>query len=152
MYKLYEELGRQDVRAVDDLEQAQREGHKDEFRKQPEEIPLTEAFRNRFPDVPQVACFNMAFHHDMPRVAHLLPIPCRYEAQDVHHYGFHGLSYAYLMEELTRLAGTEAAQRRAECLACWVSVRIIRMDKALTIAKSLCQIPGINSLTKEVNS
>ncbi len=83
MYKLYEELGRQDVRAVDDLEQAQRESHKDEFRKQLEEIPLTEAFRNRFSDVPQVACFNMAFHHDMPRVAQLLPIPRRYEARDV---------------------------------------------------------------------
>src|SRR5208337_1625538 len=78
----------------------------------PEEIQLTEAFHRRFPDLPQVACFDTAFHHDMPRVAQLLPIPRRYEAQGVRRYGFHGLSYAFLMEELERLAGPEAAQGR----------------------------------------
>jgi len=44
-----------------------------------------------------------AFHHDLPRVAQLLPIPRRYEAQGVRRYGFHGLSYALLMGELARL-------------------------------------------------
>jgi acetate kinase len=78
----------------------------------PEEILLTEAFHHRFPDLPQVACFDTAFHHDLPRVARLLPIPRRYEAQGVRRYGFHGLSYAFLMEELGRLAGAEAAQSR----------------------------------------
>ena len=78
----------------------------------PEEIQLTEAFHHRFPDLPQVACFDTAFHHDLPRVARLLPIPRRYEAQGVRRYGFHGLSYAFLMEELARLAGAEAAQGR----------------------------------------
>jgi acetate kinase len=78
----------------------------------PEEILLTEAFQRRFPDLPQVACFDTAFHHDLPRVARLLPIPRRYEAQGVRRYGFHGLSYAFLMGELARLAGTEAAQGR----------------------------------------
>jgi acetate kinase len=78
----------------------------------PEEILLTEAFHRRFPDLPQVACFDTAFHHDLPRVAQLLPIPRRYEAQGVRRYGFHGLSYAFLMEELDRLAGPEAARGR----------------------------------------
>ena len=78
----------------------------------PEEILLAEAFHRRFPDLPQVACFDTAFHHDLPRVARLLPIPRRYEAQGVRRYGFHGLSYAFLMGELARLAGTEAAQGR----------------------------------------
>jgi len=78
----------------------------------PEEIQLTEAFHRRFPDLPQVACFDTAFHHDLPRVARLLPIPRRYEAQGVRRYGFHGLSYEFLMGELARLAGTEAAQGR----------------------------------------
>jgi acetate kinase len=78
----------------------------------PEEILLTEAFHLRFPDLPQVACFDTAFHHDLPRVAQLLPIPRRYEAQGVRRYGFHGLSYAFLMGELARLAGAEAAQGR----------------------------------------
>jgi acetate kinase len=78
----------------------------------PEEILLTEAFHRRFPDLPQVACFDTAFHHELPRVARLLPIPRRYEAQGVRRYGFHGLSYAFLMGELARLAGTEAAHGR----------------------------------------
>jgi acetate kinase len=78
----------------------------------PEEILLTEAFHRHFPDLPQVACFDTAFHHDLPHVARLLPIPRRYEAQGVRRYGFHGLSYAFLMGELSQLDGTEAAQGR----------------------------------------
>ena len=78
----------------------------------PEEIQLTEAFHRRFPDLPQVACFDTAFHHDLPRVARLLAIPRRYEAQGVRRYGFHGLSYSFLMGELARLAGAKAARGR----------------------------------------
>jgi acetate kinase len=69
----------------------------------PGEIELIEAFRRRLPDLPQIACFDTTFHHDMPRVAQQLPIPRRYDAAGVRRYGFHGLSYAYLMEELARL-------------------------------------------------
>ncbi len=78
----------------------------------PEEILLTEAFHRRFPHLPQVACFDTAFHHHMPRVAQMLPIPRRYEAKGLRRYGFHGLSYAYLMQELERLAGVKAARGR----------------------------------------
>ena len=69
----------------------------------PREIGLIEAVRRRHPRLPQVACFDTAFHRSMPRVARLLPIPRRYMAKGVERYGFHGLSYAYLMEELGRL-------------------------------------------------
>ena len=78
----------------------------------PREIELIEAFRQRHPELPQVVCFDTAYHHTMPRVAKLLPIPRRYDAQGVQRYGFHGLSYAYLMQELERLAGTQAANER----------------------------------------
>ena len=78
----------------------------------PEEILLAAAFHRRFPDLTQIACFDTAFHHDMPRVACLLPIPRRYESKGVRRYGFHGLSYAYLMQELERIAGAEAANGR----------------------------------------
>jgi acetate kinase len=78
----------------------------------PEEILLTEAFHDRFPDLPQVACFDTAFHRRMPRVARLLPLPRRFDAKAVQRYGFHGLSYTYLMEELMRTAGEEAARGR----------------------------------------
>jgi len=69
----------------------------------PREIALIEAILRRHPKLPQVACFDTAFHRTMPRVAKILPIPRRYEAKGVERYGFHGLSYAYLMEELGRL-------------------------------------------------
>src|SRR5437016_4343071 len=58
----------------------------------PAELALVDHFTRRYPGVPQVACFDTAFHHNMPRVAKLLPIPRRYEAQGIQRYGFHGLS------------------------------------------------------------
>ena len=76
----------------------------------PGEISLIEAFGRRFPGLPQIACFDTAFHHDLPRVAQLLPIPRRFEAKGVRRYGFHGLSYAFLMDELKRDAGEQAAR------------------------------------------
>jgi acetate kinase len=78
----------------------------------PREIELIEAFRQRHPRLPQVACFDTAFHRAMPRVAKLLPIPRRFDAKGVQRYGFHGLSYAYLIEELARVAGATSAQGR----------------------------------------
>jgi acetate kinase len=77
----------------------------------PREIGLIEAFRKRHPKLPQVACFDSAFHRTMPRVAKLLPIPRRYAVKGVERYGFHGLSYAYLMEELARLDPAAAKGR-----------------------------------------
>jgi acetate kinase len=76
----------------------------------PDEIKLIEVFRKKFPDLPQVACFDTSFHTAMPPVAKLLPVPRRYYAKGIHRYGFHGLSYAYLMEELERQAGSEVAR------------------------------------------
>ena len=78
----------------------------------PGEIELIEALRLHAPALPQVACFDTAFHHRMPRVARLLAVPRRLEAKGVQRYGFHGLSYTYLMEELARSAGAPAAQGR----------------------------------------
>ncbi|MGB5474186.1 MAG: acetate/propionate family kinase [Gammaproteobacteria bacterium] len=78
----------------------------------PREIELIEAFRRRYPQLPQVACFDTAFHHSLPRVARLLPIPRRFDAMGIQRYGFHGLSYAYLMQALAQVAGPQAAQGR----------------------------------------
>ena len=78
----------------------------------PLEIELIEALHQRHPALPQVACFDTAFHRTMPRVASLLPIPRRYEAAGVRRYGFHGLSYEFLMEELARLGDPAAAKGR----------------------------------------
>jgi len=78
----------------------------------PRELQLIQAFHQRYPKLTQVACFDTAFHADLPRVARLIAIPREYEAKGVRRYGFHGLSYEFLMAELTRHAGTEVAQGR----------------------------------------
>lgn len=77
----------------------------------PREIGLIEAIRRRQPGLTQVACFDTAFHRTMPRLARLLPIPRRYQAKGVERYGFHGLSYSYLMEELGRIDRASANGR-----------------------------------------
>jgi acetate kinase len=78
----------------------------------PREIALIEALQQRFPKVPQVACFDTAFHRHMPAVATLLPIPRRYAAKGVQRYGFHGLSYTFLLGELKRLGDPAAVRGR----------------------------------------
>jgi acetate kinase len=78
----------------------------------PAEIELIEVFSQRYPNLLQVACFDTAFHSTMPRVAKLLPIPRRFDKIGIQRYGFHGLSYAYLIEELMRVAGKRAGKGR----------------------------------------
>ena len=78
----------------------------------PREIELIETLRRRYPDLPQVACFDTAFHRDMPPVATQLPIPRRFAAKGVRRYGFHGLSYTFLLQELARLGDPAAAEGR----------------------------------------
>jgi len=78
----------------------------------PSELTALETFHRQMPGVPQTACFDTAFHYAMPRVAQILPLPRRLQARGVRRYGFHGLSYEYLMEELTRVAGRKAAHSR----------------------------------------
>jgi acetate kinase len=116
----------------------------------PEEIQLTKAFHRRFPDLPQVACFDTAFHHDLPRVARLLPIPRRYEAQGVRRYGFHGLSYAFLMGELARLAGTEAAQARVILahLGNGASLAAVHDGKSIDTSMSFTPTAGVPMSTR----
>ena len=75
----------------------------------PEEIKLIELFGQHHPALKQIACFDTAFHSNMPAVAKRLPIPPRFSRKGLHRYGFHGISYAYLMQEVERLAGKEAA-------------------------------------------
>ena len=78
----------------------------------PNEIELIETFLQHYPKLKQIACFDTAFHTTMPRVAKLLPIPRRFDTKGIQRYGFHGISYSYLMEELTRIEVSKAAHGR----------------------------------------
>jgi acetate kinase len=77
----------------------------------PQAIAAIEAVGRAYPAVPQVACFDTAFHSRMPRVARLYALPSRLAEEGIIRYGFHGLSYEYVMEELRRLDPEAAAGR-----------------------------------------
>ena len=71
----------------------------------PGEIDLIEIFAKRHPSLVQIACFDTAFHSSMPTIAKLLSIPRKYFDKGIRRYGFHGLSYAYLMLQLNSITG-----------------------------------------------
>jgi acetate kinase len=75
----------------------------------PIELRLVELLRDTLPNAQQILCFDTAFHHDLPVCSRLLPIPRRFEAAGVRRYGFHGLSYAFILEDLRHVEGEAAA-------------------------------------------
>ena len=116
----------------------------------PSAIALMEDFAAKFPRVPQIACFDTAFHHTMPRVAKLLPIPRRYEAKGVQRYGFHGLSYAYLMEELARLGDPAATTGRVILahLGNGASMAAVRDGKSIDTSMGFTPAAGLMMSTR----
>jgi acetate kinase len=66
----------------------------------PAEIRAIEAITERYPRVPQIACFDTGFHRDLPPVARHLPLPWALYEQGIRRYGFHGLSYEYVVSAL----------------------------------------------------
>jgi len=76
----------------------------------PGEIKIIEAFSRRFQGIKQIACFDTSFHASMPPVAKIISIPRRYFGMGIQRYGFHGLSYAYLMEEVKRITDNKTAR------------------------------------------
>ena len=71
---------------------------------EPHNLAMARAVAERRPDLPNVACFDTAFFHDLPATARRVPIPREWEAKGVRRYGFHGLSYAYLRRRLGEIA------------------------------------------------
>lgn len=78
----------------------------------PFEIELINAFQQQFAEVPHIACFDTAFHRSMPEVARTLPIPYHLRSSGIERYGFHGLSYACLLDELGRIDRSLATRGR----------------------------------------
>jgi len=67
---------------------------------QPHNLEGIRRFRAAFPQLPQIACFDTAFHATMPEVDYAFALPQALQAQGVRRYGFHGLSYQYIMSVL----------------------------------------------------
>ena len=111
----------------------------------PTEIELIKAFRKRNPKLLQIACFDTAFHQSMPRVAKLLSIPRKFDEKGIRKYGFHGLSYSYLMEELTRVADTNAANSRVILahLGSGASMTAVKNGKSIDTSMGFTPASGI---------
>jgi acetate kinase len=116
----------------------------------PVEIQLIEVLQRRFPGVKQVACFDTAFHHDLPMKARLLPIPRRFTEEGLRRYGFHGLSYAFIVEELRRVEGEAATNGKVIIahLGSGASLAALRDGRPIDTTMSLTPASGVPMSTR----
>ncbi|WP_293684639.1 MULTISPECIES: acetate/propionate family kinase [unclassified Spirosoma] len=111
----------------------------------PAEISLIEAVAAQYPQLPQVVCFDTAFHHSMPALARRLPVP-RYLAEEgVIRYGFHGLSYEYVMTRLRQDAGDDVANGRVVLahLGNGASMAAVRQGKCMDTTMGFTPTGGL---------
>ncbi len=78
---------------------------------EPHNLAAVQAVRSLRPDVPQIGCFDTAFHHGMPEVATRFALPRHLHDEGVRRYGFHGISYEYIASRLRQIAPRLAAGR-----------------------------------------
>src|SRR4051812_27350744 len=116
----------------------------------PDEIALIEALVRHLPDTPQVVCFDTAFHRDLPDAVRRLPIPVQYDQQGIRRYGFHGLSCAYIAEELSRQSSGSGQHRRAIVahLGNGSSVTALNDGRSVDTTMALTPISGIVMSTR----
>ncbi len=113
-------------------------------------LAILEETERRLPAVPHVACFDTSFHRGLPRAARLLALPRELEAAGLVRYGFHGLSYTFLMEELARVAGAEAARGRVVLahLGAGASLAAVRAGRCVDTTMGFTPASGIPMATR----
>ncbi|HVX28431.1 MAG TPA: acetate/propionate family kinase [Parafilimonas sp.] len=74
----------------------------------PAEIDIIQTLQKKYPQLIQVACFDTAFHTTIPSVAKTFAIPKKYSDEGIRRYGFHGISYSYLLQQLIKENAEEA--------------------------------------------
>jgi len=82
---------------------------------QPHNLTPVRLLRERRPELPQVACFDTAFHTTAPEVAQMFALPQELTDQGVRRYGFHGLSYEYIASVLPEVDARAAAGKTVVC-------------------------------------
>jgi acetate kinase len=116
----------------------------------PAELDLIETLQRARPDIPQIAAFDTAFHGALPDVARRLPIPGSYDADGVRRYGFHGISYSYLLQELARLAGPAAADGKLVLahLGSGSSLAAVHAGRSIDTSMSFTPMGGVIMSTR----
>ncbi len=114
------------------------------------ELELVTVFGELLPRAQQVLCFDTAFHHNLPTRSRLLPIPRHFEAKGFRRYGFHGLSYAYILEELRRVEGEVAANGKVIIahLGSGASLAALQNGKPIDTTMSMTPASGISMSTR----
>jgi len=120
----------------------------------PEHLPLAlelvEKLSQRFPSIPQIACFDTSFYRDLPDVARLLPLPRRLESLGLRRYGFHGLSYESLLRQFSELAGPAAINGKIILahLGSGASLTAVKGGQVLDTTMSFTPASGIPMSTR----
>ena len=103
---------------------------------QPHNLAAIRLLLERMPGIPQVACFDTAFHRTAPEVAQLYALPLRYAESGVRRYGFHGLSYEYVASVLPSL-DERAAQGRTVVLHLGNGASMCAMQAGRSVATTM---------------
>ena len=113
-------------------------------------VRLLEIFGRRFTQVTQVACFDTAFYKDMPELARLLPLPRKFELLGLCRYGFHGLSYEYVLDHFRKIAGETAANGRIVLahLGSGASLTAVKGGKPIDTTMSFTPASGVLMSTR----
>jgi acetate kinase len=103
----------------------------------------------KFPELPQVACFDTAFHSSLPKVARMYALPRRLYDQGIVRYGFHGLSYEYVMSELQTLEGKLASGRVIIAhLGSGASMVAVKEGKSIDTSMGFTPLEGLVMATR----
>ncbi|MBS4003230.1 MAG: acetate/propionate family kinase [Afipia sp.] len=111
---------------------------------QPHNLAAIRAIAQLRPELPQVACFDTAFHHDKPSFAARLPLPRAFHEQGIRRYGFHGLSYEYIARRLREIDPVLAAGRViAAHLGNGASLCAMRAGKSIDSTMGFTALDGL---------
>ena len=112
---------------------------------QPHNLAAIAALAKLHPGLPQIACFDTAFHHTQPEVATVFALPRRLTAEGIRRYGFHGLSYEYIASVLPDILGPAAADGRVVVahLGSGASMCAIRERKSVATTMGFTALDGL---------
>ncbi len=111
---------------------------------QPHNLVAIRTLARLAPELPQVACFDTAFHHDKPEVAARMAIPRALHDQGIRRYGFHGLSYEYVARKLARIdPGMHAGRVVAAHLGNGASLCAMRHGQSVDTTMGFTALDGL---------
>ncbi|HVL76838.1 MAG TPA: acetate/propionate family kinase [Noviherbaspirillum sp.] len=110
---------------------------------QPHNLAGVRAFAGRYPDLPQIGCFDTAFHASLPQLETLYALPRALREQGIRRYGFHGLSYQYVCAELKAHSGRADGRMVLAHLGNGASACAVRDGKSVATTMGFSALDGL---------